>query len=183
MKDDAHENSKYKAKRSWNHSWNHMFIAKRSWNSVSWACLWCCSWTFKKLPYYNLNGLKTKLCQQNQLSSCLRSAQHKLWVISKHIVYDGQNMVVLLWIWPGQVLVLGPTKTLRPPPDRPKLLHLALDCFAPCTRLRLVSSRGAQGSLRFAERPSVGNSDLERIPTSISILLFSTLESWPKVSS
>ena len=39
--------------------------------------------------------------------------------------------VVLLWIWPGQVLVLGPTKTLRPAQNQPKLLHLAWVCFAP----------------------------------------------------
>ena len=43
----------------------------------------------------------------------------------------------------------------------------------------------AQGSLIFAERPRVGNSDLESstktpIPTSISILLFSTFEFWNK---
>ena len=52
-----------------------------------------------------------------QLSSCFIPAQHKLWAISKHIVYDEKkkkNMVVLLWIWPGLILVLGPTKTLRP---------------------------------------------------------------------
>ena len=47
--------------------------------------------------------------------------------------------------------------------------HLALECFAP-------SYRGAQGSLRLAERPSVGNSDKTcsakmLIPTSISMLL------------
>ena len=67
----------------------------------------------------------------NQLSSCLRSAQDKLWAISKHIIDDEKNMVVLPWIWPGQILVLGPTKTLRPAPDQPTLMHLASECFAP----------------------------------------------------
>ena len=50
-----------------------------------------------------------------------------------------------------------------------------------CTKLRLVSFLGTQGSLRFAERPGVGNSDLESssktlIQTSISILVFTTFE-------
>ena len=64
-------------------------------------------------------------------------------------------------------------------------------CFAiflsKCTKLRLVSFLGAQGSLRFAERPSVGNSDVEAstkmlIPTSILILLVSTLNFERKTS-
>ena len=54
----------------------------------------------------------------NQLSSCFISPRPISCVISKHIVYDETNMVVLLWIWPGQVLVLGPTKTLRPAQNR-----------------------------------------------------------------
>ena len=45
----------------------------------------------------------------NQLSSCFISVRQICWAISKHIVYDEKNMVVLPWIWPGQILVLGPT--------------------------------------------------------------------------